>query len=98
VKLDLLNISRPTLEVRISEDTELEIYPASKRLVDRLVNAEETLKTNDDLYEICAELMSHNKGNIQISKNDIEHLDIYAIRTFLDEYGAFLREVKKDPN
>ena len=61
--------------------------------------AENNLATLDDLYIVCAKIMSRNKEGVEITKEFMEeNMDFEDIITFFKEYMSFVREISKLKN
>lgn len=53
----------------------------------------------DDLYDICAKILSNNKAGIEIGKEDIEDMfDYEDITVFIKAYTEFIHEVANSKN
>ena len=64
------------------------------RNIDSNSNGEEEI---DALYEVCAKVMSRNKGNIKIEKELLEDiLDIEDVMIFLKTYMEFVSNQTKN--
>ena len=61
--------------------------------------AENNLETIDELYIVCAKIMSRNKEGVEITKEFMEeNMDFEDIITFFKAYMAFVREISKLKN
>lgn len=61
--------------------------------------AENNLGAIDELYIVCAKIMSRNKEGVEITKDFMEeNMDFEDIITFFKGYMAFVREITKLKN
>ena len=99
--LNFNNIQKQYLMVTLNDDknTILSIANPTKRLLEEFISvqsmlsgAEEgSMEQIDVLYDMCAKLMSRNKGNITITKEKIEELfDIEDIMVLFNAYMEFI--------
>lgn len=109
--LNFNSIKKRYLTVTLSDEkkTTLLIGTPTKAIVDELIllqasfeelNEDETnVEATDNLYNACAKIMSRNKGNIKITKNDLaEILDFEDILIFFNAYMDFIGEITDGKN
>lgn len=53
----------------------------------------------DDLYDVCAKVMSFNKGGIKITSDYLaDFFDVEDIKVFFKEYSNFIRTITNAKN
>lgn len=61
--------------------------------------SDDDAQTIDDLYRICAKVMSFNKGGIRITTEYLEDFfDIEDLMIFLKAYGEFVSSITNGKN
>lgn len=110
--LDFRQVKKNYLTITLADENEttLMITSPTKEIMDditTLQNAMNEINENeelyaeqlDDLYHVCARVMSRNKGGIKITA---EHLatffDFEDITIFFDAYMDFVSEITKQKN
>ena len=84
-KETVLNIMQPTKEL-FTKMTEM-----STRIGGMVGNELDAL---NEVYEVCAELISRNKENVSFTREELESiLDFEDIVVFLRTYSAFVSEI-----
>jgi len=89
------------LKVTLNDEAEtnLSIMQPTKELFEKMVAMSDQVggmtgadfDALDEVYGVCAELMSRNKEGIVVGKSNLENtLDFEDIVTFLKAYGAFV--------
>ena len=102
--LDLTNIVKPTWEVKISDKITVNVYPATKAIIDKLAvmdknpTAKGILDELGEVYTQAAEILSFNKEGKKIKVSDVEHLDVATITFLFKAYGTFIAQLDKLPN
>lgn len=106
--LDFNNIRKKYLTVTLADEakTVLMIGTPTKAVLDSLLSMRDTLGdenlTDDaieDLYEICAKIMSRNKTGRVITKEAVqEFFDFEDIIVFIRAYTEFINEVSSAKN
>ena len=101
--LNFNNIEKRYLTVTFADEKETTILVTmpTKGLLRELTNlntaltaTEDDLGTLDELYIMCAKVMSRNKGGVVITKEFLEEIfDFEDILIFLKEYMSFIGEV-----
>jgi hypothetical protein len=107
--LDFTARKKQYLTVKLNDEkkTVLMISTPTKGILDEFIAINENLTENDgaysealnDLYNICAKIMSFNKGGIEITP---EHLatffDVDDIQYFIKGYTEFISTITKAKN
>lgn len=99
--LDFRKQKKNYLKVTLPDEAEtsLSVLQPTKELFHKMVSMSEEvagisgsdLDALDEVYGVCAELMSRNKEGLVVSKSNLERsLDFEDIVTFLRAYGAFV--------
>lgn len=105
--LDFSKAKKPTLPIKLPDDTIVHVYTPSKRMLEELLNVKDQLDgaTQNDpdsinqLYDIAARLMSNNKTNRQMTGDDLgAMLDVGDIVTFFRVYTEFISELSTAKN
>lgn len=107
--LNFNDIKKQYLKVILRDESETTIMvctPSKKLLteitsVDALVRSVSNDSNGEDeidaLYEVCAKVMSRNKGNIKIKKDLLEEVfDIEDVMIFLKAYMEFVSSQTKN--
>lgn len=107
--LDFRKAKKNYLKVTLNDaaETNLSVMQPTKELFERMVAMSEEvanisgsdLEALDEVYGVCAELMSRNKEGLIISKSNLEStLDFEDIVMFLQAYSAFVAGVVHGKN
>lgn len=107
--LDFRKIKKNYLKVTLNDaaETNLSVMQPTKELFERMVAMSEEvanisgsdLEALDEVYGVCAELMSRNKEGLIVSKSNLEStLDFEDIVMFLQAYSAFVAGVVHGKN
>lgn len=107
--LDFRKTKKNYLKVTLNDaaETNLSVMQPTKELFERMVAMSEEvanisgsdLEALDEVYGVCAELMSRNKEGLIISKSNLEStLDFEDIVMFLQAYSAFVAGVVHGKN
>ena len=106
--LDFNSMKKKYLTVTLADEakTVLLIGTPTKAVLDRLLNMKDSLAgdelTDDaieDLYDICAQIMSRNKTGRVITKEAVQELfDFEDIIVFIRAYTDFISEVSGAKN
>ena len=99
-----------TITLRDKEKTTLMLTMPTKRDMERLISMSENLQAMkdtsdvdldimDDLYIICAELMSRNKADIEVMPEQLEKcMDFEDIMLFFTTYMNFINDITSVKN
>lgn len=109
--LNFNNVKKQYLTVTLADEkkTLLMIGTPTKAIMDNLTDLQSTLETLSedntnaeaiaDLYDVCAKVMSRNKGGIEITTDYLENLfDIEDVILFFNAYMDFIAEVANEKN
>lgn len=106
--LDFNNLKKRYLTVRLADEKQsvLMIGTPTKAIFDELLNMKDSLNSGnmtedaiDDLYEICAKIMSRNKTGRVIDTETVRDLfDFEDIIVFIRAYTEFINEVSSAKN
>lgn len=106
--LDFNNMKKRYLTVTLADEakTVLMIGTPTKAVLDSLLNMKDSLAGDDltddaieDLYDICARIMSRNKTGHKITKETVQELfDFEDIIVFIRAYTDFISEVSSAKN
>lgn len=106
--LNFNNIKKQYMTVTLSDEnnTTLMIGTPTKAILDEFINMQDSIAEHsvqadvmEELYEICARIMSRNKGGIEIAKEHIEEtFDFEDIMIFIKAYTEFIKEVTNRKN
>lgn len=101
--LDFNNIKKKYLTVTLADEakTVLLVGTPTKALLDNLLSMQDSLTDEsltddaiDDLYEICAKILSRNKAGKVITTQTVQELfDFEDIIFFIRAYTDFISEV-----
>lgn len=106
--LDFKALKKQYLTVKLGDEknTVLMVGTPTKAVLDSFLSMKDSISEGntgdeaiEELYEIVARIMSHNKGGIKISKEEIEELlDFEDITVFVRAYTDFISEVTGSKN
>lgn len=107
--LDFRKQKKNYLKVTLNDEkeTNLSIMQPTKELFEKMVSMSEEigdlagsdLDALDEVYGVCAELMSRNKEGIVVSKSNLENtLDFEDIVIFLNAYSTFVAGIIQGKN
>lgn len=106
--LDFNNLKKRYLTVRLADEKQsvLMIGTPTKAIFDELLSMKDSLNSGnmnedaiDDLYEICAKIMSRNKTGRVITTEAVRDLfDFEDIIVFIRAYTEFINEVSSAKN
>ncbi|CAM2079363.1 MAG: hypothetical protein NSGCLCUN01_03583 [uncultured Clostridium sp.] len=96
-----------TVTLRDEKKTTIMVCTPSKKLLSEIISIDSLVRSVSDdstgeeemdaLYEVCAKVMSRNKGNIKIEKEMLEDIfDIEDIMIFLKSYMDFISDQAKN--
>lgn len=100
--LDFTTQKKEYLTVKLNDEkgTVLMIGTPTKKILEEFVlineqmNNEVTADVVNDIYNVCAKIMSFNKGGIKITPDDLgEFFDLGDITLFFEVYGKFMNTV-----
>lgn len=100
VKKNFLTVTLPDKDL-----TTLFVLTPTKAIMDAFqmlqdsINNENQIEAMDDLYKICAKIMTRNKANIFVTPEKLEQcLDVEDLTIFIQAYSNFLREITNQKN
>ena len=106
--LDFKALKKQYLTVKLGDEknTVLMVGTPTKTVLDSFLGMKDSLidgnvgdEAIEELYEVVAKIMSHNKGGVKITKEEIEALlDFEDIIVFVRAYGDFISEVTGSKN
>lgn len=106
--LDFHKVKKEYLTTKLNDEknTTIMIMTPTKNMLDELIDLEDRIVNNDDttdvtneLYDMCARLMSRNKGAIKIEADHLsEIMDLEDVTIFLNSYMDFVKEVSGSKN
>ena len=105
--LDFNKIKKRYFTVTLADEnnTTLMISTPTKEVMDEFISMKDYLEGNtgedviDALYELCAKIMSRNKGGIKVTKEALESmLDFDDIVIFIKAYTDFISELTNSKN
>lgn len=109
--LNYNNLKKKYLSVTLADEnnTVLLVGMPTKSIMDELTSLEGSIETLDadsadlealdDMYRVCAKIMSRNKCGIKITKEYLEDVfDYEDITIFLDAYTNFIGEISSVKN
>lgn len=104
--LDFRNLKKQYMTVTLADDTVLMIGTPTKAVMDEFLGLKDSLTADnmgdnaiDELYSICAKIMSHNKTGVYISVERVHELfDFEDVIFFIRAYSEFISEVANSKN
>lgn len=99
--LDLTSIEKPTLTVKLTlnnTDTEIHLFPVSRKMIDKLSKFKNTKNTVENLYQLVAEVLSCNTDGREVTVGDISGMSVIEIRWIFTAYRDFIKGIGNDPN
>ncbi len=107
--LDFTKQKKEYLTVKLNDDkkTVLMIGTPTKAILSEFIAMNEKIDENggadaeavNDLYDVCAKVMSFNKGGIKITADYLEDFfDIEDVMIFFNAYSEFMASVTKGKN
>lgn len=106
--LNLNKIKKKTITVTLPDEKEttLIIGTPTKSIMDEFIALQETIDESenqaevmDELYDVCAKIMSRNKQNIEITKKFVsDNMDFEDVIVFIKTYSEFIQEVSDGKN
>lgn len=104
--LNFNNVKKRYLTVTLADEDQTTVMVSSptKKVLSAIVGLKDTLtevenneniseEALDDMYSLCAEVMSHNKGGIKIERELLEDIfDLEDITIFFNAYMNFVNE------
>lgn len=107
-QLNFNNVTKRYLTVTFSDEksTTIMVGLPTKAILTELIDLNSRVKAVDndfdildELYEVCAKIMSRNKAGMKITREFIEDtLDFDDIVIFLRDYTSFISEVVSSKN
>ena len=101
--LDFKALKKQYMTVKLADEnnTTLMICTPTKAVLDSFLSMKDNLTEEnlgdealEELYEIVAKIMSHNKGGVKVSKEKIDKMfDFEDIIVFIRAYTDFINEV-----
>jgi hypothetical protein len=107
--LDFTTRKKPYLTVKLADEknTVLMVGSPTKGVLDEFIAINESITDNDgadaealnDLYRICAKIMSFNKGGIEITPDYLAtFFDVDDITYFIKGYSSFISSITNSKN
>lgn len=107
--LDFTTRQKQYLTVKLADEkkTVLMIGTPTKGILDEFIEINKQIEENDgadaealnDLYRICAKIMSFNKGGIKITPDYLAtFFDVEDITYFIQGYSSFISSVTNSKN
>lgn len=106
--LDFNALKKQYFTVTLNDEnhTKLLVTTPTKKVLDDFINMRDYLDADNvgdeaisELYGIVARVMSHNKGGIKVSKEQVEELlDFEDVIVFIRAYTEFIAEVTNSKN
>lgn len=107
--LDFRRAKKNCMKIVLNDEreTKLSLLQPTKQLFERMVVMSEEignlsgsdLEALDEVYAVCAELMSRNKEGIVVGKNNLESiLDFEDVVIFLNAYSNFVAGIVHGKN
>ena len=107
--LDFRKTKKNCLKITLNDEreTKLSLLQPTKQLFEKMVAMSEevsgitgsNLDVLDEVYGVCAELMSRNKEGIIVGKNNLEELlDFEDVVIFLNAYSEFVAGIVHGKN
>lgn len=105
--LDFSKAKKPTMQVKLPDESSVYLYTPSKGQLEELLEAKEQLESVadddreslDQLYDIASRMMSNNKAGREISSDELAGmLDISDIVVFFRAYTEFVAEYSSVKN
>ena len=106
--LDFNTLKKQHLPIVLADDenTKLFICTPTKKILDSFLNMRDSLTTDNmddealnELYDIVAKVMSHNKAGKKITREKVESVfDFEDILIFIRAYTDFISEVTGSKN
>ena len=105
--LNFNSINKKHLTVTLNDDkgTVILVQSPTKKVMDCLINMdradyeENSTEQINELYSVCAEVMSRNMAKVKITKEFLEEIfDIEDIQTFLNAYMEFVNSQTQGKN
>lgn len=106
--LDFNKIKKRYFTVTLADDqnTTLMICTPTKEIMDEFISMKDSLSAEnmgddaiDELYALCAKIMSRNKGGIKITQKELASLfDFEDVILFIRSYTEFINELTNSKN
>lgn len=105
--LDFNKVKKKFLTVILPDEdmTTLFVLTPTKGIMDefKLIQESSTDTNNvevmDDMFKICAKIMSRNKSNIEVTAEQLgECLDVEDLSIFIQTYSQFLHDIANQKN
>lgn len=105
--LDFSKAKKPTLPVKLPDETLIHVYAPTKAMLEEFVNLDAALgkAANNDqesidlLYDFIARCLSHNKTGRVINAETLgDQLDVGDLILFANTYASFIAELKNGKN
>ena len=96
-----------TIKLNDEAKTVIMIGTPTKKILDRFIGINDTIDSEggadseaiNELYEVCAEVMSFNKGGIKITSDYLaEFFDLEDIMVFFKAYSEFMATLTSSKN
>lgn len=106
--LDFTKAKKPTIPIKLPDETILHIYGPTKAMLEELLDLDNVLEkavdndkeSIDALYDFVARCMSHNKLGQKITSEMLEGMefDVSDLIRFAHGYAGFIAELKTAKN
>lgn len=107
--LDFTKVKKKYWTVKLNDDkkTTLLIGTPTKAILTKFLEINETIDDNDgadnetinDIYRVCADIMSFNKGEIEITPEYLEpFFSIDDVMLFFNGYSEFMSSITNSKN
>jgi hypothetical protein len=107
--LDFTTRKKEYLTVKLNDEkkTVLLIGTPTKKILEEFISINDRITEDEgadkeavnDLYRVCARVMSFNKGGIKITAEDLgEFFDLEDVMTFFNAYSDFMASVTNAKN
>ncbi|MEH6942951.1 hypothetical protein [Bacillus sp. JJ722] len=105
--LDFNKVNKKHLTIKFTDGKSIMVGTPTKRQLDSLLENKELFTSGNDLgkeqlallYDMCADLMSRNKGSVKITSDYLsEMFDLEDVTVFFAEYMKFVQGISNVKN
>lgn len=105
--LDFNTLKKQYMTVKLADEkkTVLLLTPPTKGIFDEFIalknimESDENDQSLDEMYSVCAKILSQNKGGIKVTKDKIAKLlDFEDILVFIQAYTEYIESVTNSKN
>lgn len=106
--LNLNKLKKKTITVTLPDpdETTLIICTPTKEIMDEFIALQASMADSDDqadaidnLYDVCAKIMTRNKSGLEITKEFVAgNMDFEDVIVFIKAYSEFIQEVSSGKN